>query len=520
MQNCWGRWMGRCCWCRKRSQSRKAAKQHWWRDLPGRVFAHVSCAAAFVAILLPTSALYAQDALACGELVYPASGAAAAPTVARGTNLVSVGESLYFISHTETDATAASGQLWRTDGTPTGTFTITPSVAEFTPLYLFTALDDKFLLRAATPGAGAELWISDGTAAGTRLLKDVTPGPADTTYQSSWVIVDNRLFFAVYAEDRSVWWTTDGTPAGTVPAATIYPGVMPENAALLAQSPTVAYLVATGADQQVELWHLDRNGFTKIKEFGSEPASRAESWIGQAFLQQERLYFFAHVVDGASGLWRSDGTAAGTELIVPKEFVVQADPTRESGVYPYMLLATTADALFFFEYDQPLLRLWRLDQAREQASLVKTLRLRNEDGLYYDLQLDTAVAYKEKIYFSFWWHDPQRNLHQSEVWTSDGTAIGTYRLTLLPLAARLAFGAGQGLFLLGDPYVVYIPWLRPYPTVICNLGLHTLLSPTLFAHNGDVYVSGRNAWQGTEHLWRLDPTTLRPTNVFLPGIAR
>lgn len=492
--------------------------QWQWQNIAWDLRCQVRLIVAVFAILLPTTSAYAQDALACGRLIHPVSGAESAPIVTPGTTLVSLGKSVYFISGDETGAGVGSNALWRTDGTPTGTFTITSSLPDFSPLYLFTTLNGKLLLRAATPASGAELWISDGTAQGTTLLKDVIPGPVGATYQSSWFTVANRVFFAVYADNKNTWWTTDGTPAGTEPAATRYPGELPDNAYFLTQSATEAYLIARVSPKQVTLWRLDHTGFRKVKEFTGSAESRGNTTIGDALIRQGKLYLFIRVAGGPSGLWRSDGTEAGTELILAKDFAVQDDPTVEGGVYPYTLLATARDDLFFFEYDQPLLRLWRLDSTLDSVAPVKTIRLRNEEGLYHNIQFETAITYGAKLYFSLGWRDPQLNSHERELWTSDGTAIGTYRLTRLPLAARLAFGTAPGLFLLGGPLVVHVPWLRPYPTIICNLGSHSFLYPTLFYHQGAIYVAGRNAGAGAEHLWRLEPATLRPTNVFLPAI--
>jgi hypothetical protein len=43
-----------------------------------------------------------------------------------------------------------------------------------------------------------------------------------------------------------------------------------------------------------------------------------------------------------------------------------------------------------------------------------------------------------------------------------------------------------------------------------------MLYPKLFRHQEVIYVSGRNAYLGTVYLWRLDPATLQPTNIFVP----
>ena len=115
---------------------------------------------------------------------------------------------------------------------------------------------------------GRELWKSDGTEAGTVLVKDIDPG--DDGYDSgpSYLTdVGGTLFFT--ADDGThgrELWKSDGTEAGTVLVKDIHPG-----------------------------------------DYGSDPADL--TGVG------ETLFFTAR--DGTHGpeLWKSDGTEAGTVLV-------------------------------------------------------------------------------------------------------------------------------------------------------------------------------------------------------------
>ena len=63
---------------------------------------------------------------------------------------------------------------------------------------------------------GYELWATDGTAEGTRLVKDLLPG-AGSSYPGNLVDVGGVLYFtanAVY--NKLELWRTDGTEPGTV----------------------------------------------------------------------------------------------------------------------------------------------------------------------------------------------------------------------------------------------------------------------------------------------------------------
>jgi len=112
-------------------------------------------------------------------------------------------------------------ELWRTDGTESGTQLvkdINPGWDGALPYYggATFVLSNTLLFPADDGATGMELWRSDGTAAGTMLVKDTWPG-ADTGYPTSFVAsADGRVFFtAQISETHYALWITDGTPAGT-----------------------------------------------------------------------------------------------------------------------------------------------------------------------------------------------------------------------------------------------------------------------------------------------------------------
>ena len=87
------------------------------------------------------------------------------------------------------------------------------------PYVLFTQFDVEY---------GRELWRSDGTPGGTALVKDINPGPADGASRSAGGImtVGNVAYFV--ADDGvhgKELWRTDGTAAGTAMVEDLTPGV-------------------------------------------------------------------------------------------------------------------------------------------------------------------------------------------------------------------------------------------------------------------------------------------------------
>ena len=155
--------------------------------------------------------------------------------------------------------------------TPASLTTPSPAISPKWAESLFFSADDRI--------NGRELWKTDGTEAGTVLVKDINPGssysgfPYDS-HPSSLTAVGGTLFFT--ADDGTTGqelWKSDGTAEGTVLVKDIRPG-------------SSNYGYPYGSDA----YELTAVGGT--------------------------LYFTAN--DGVHGqeLWQSDGTEAGTVLVM------------------------------------------------------------------------------------------------------------------------------------------------------------------------------------------------------------
>jgi ELWxxDGT repeat protein len=71
---------------------------------------------------------------------------------------------------------------------------------------------------------GWELWKTDGTAAGTMMVKDINPGAGDG-FLSPFTVLNSALYFsATDGVTGYELWKTDGTAAGTVMVKDINPG--------------------------------------------------------------------------------------------------------------------------------------------------------------------------------------------------------------------------------------------------------------------------------------------------------
>ncbi len=117
------------------------------------------------------------------------------------------------------------GELWTSDGTNAGTFMVRNIAPGNQSAIIILAARGNFALFFANDGVnGSELWKSDGTFAGTSLIKDIFPGTSSSFVsnfaarsQATLSSLGNQVYFAandgIHGQEI---WRTDGTAANTV----------------------------------------------------------------------------------------------------------------------------------------------------------------------------------------------------------------------------------------------------------------------------------------------------------------
>lgn len=83
---------------------------------------------------------------------------------------------------------------------------------------IFFAHDDYLLFTAVDPDKGSEIFVSDGTEQGTKLLKDLNPGAGDAGIYNFIAFGKYTVFQANLlpkTEEQGAIWYTDGTEQGT-----------------------------------------------------------------------------------------------------------------------------------------------------------------------------------------------------------------------------------------------------------------------------------------------------------------
>lgn len=410
---------------------------------------------------------------------------------------------------------ATGRELWRTDGTPAGTHLVkdilpgTWGALDFAPAW-YPEVSGKLLFQAYSENLDAGLWISDGTAAGTHLVRDIL-GQAE-----SLVEMGGEAFFRVGQQI----WKSDGTAAGTVEIlAGESTGGGPAH---LTAAGSYVYFRRSDGTSGSEVWRTDGTaaGTARVTEiapgaadsvdhpstfigfgdrllfFADDGTAGEEPWVtdgtapgtfrlgdlnpgtpgsfnftgerkDRGVIAGGRWYFGAYTHPDGWALWSSDGTVAGTQVV--RRFAEPSSSVRDE---PFAGLGGS----LFFPVSYSTLALWRTDGTEAGTTEVKHL------GGYPGLRRQ-LVSQGDHVFYL-----------DGSLYTSDGTEAGTEILT--PLTVLDLTAAETGLF--------YKTW-RP--------------GGALNGVDGDMRITTDGTSAGIQHLAELDWAGSDAMIPFREGIA-
>jgi ELWxxDGT repeat protein len=204
--------------------------------------------------------------------------------------------------------------LWKSDGTEAGTVLVKAVAPDYLPFRdsVLTAVNGIVYFTARDAATGDELWKSDGTPEGTAMVADIAPGAASSS-PSELTSFRGALYFLVgTAAGPGQLWKTDGTAQGTVEVAALPPDGDPR---LIAGNDTL--FVTT----DLHLYGVDPSG--SITALGPGPHYYLDDLANLlrpscAVLGPDLYYLAEQRVNGIAKpvMYRSDGTAAGTTQVI------------------------------------------------------------------------------------------------------------------------------------------------------------------------------------------------------------
>jgi ELWxxDGT repeat protein len=272
----------------------------------------------------------------------------------------------------------------------------------------FASVNNTIFFAATDGTSGKELWKSDGTLAGTVLVRNINP--SGNSYPRGITNVNGTVYFRASDGDTgSELWKSDGTSAGTSLVNDIHPTGGSYPSALTNLNGTL-YFVAENPTYGRELWKS--NGTSE----GTILVKDIRSGSGGAFGTQPSLWVFNNTLyfaanDGSSGfeLWKSDGTSAGTMLV---------KDIKPGGDYPGSsfpdFMTNVNGTLFFSAGGNEGRELWKTDGNPAGTSLV--MDIHPTDGSYPS----ALTNLNGTLYFS-----ANNGTEGYELWTSNGTPSGT-----------------------------------------------------------------------------------------------
>jgi ELWxxDGT repeat protein len=309
-------------------------------------------------------------------------------------------------------------------------------------------VNDKVIFSAKTKENGFELWTTDGTTDGTKLLLDANPGIKDGVFVSSissedrFLVIKNKLYYTGISETLFLMWETDGTASGTkvvknmgnihtFPSdltefkgelyfSTSFSGVFKIDAikndvvkvmdmettySLLATS---KYLYALSYDQ---LWISEGTIATSKKIFTI--TSPTLNWRGNRLIELNGIVFFPNeTLEFGPELWKTDGTTAGTKMVKDVYPGVEGYAPQNYTIFKNKLY-------YKGENDKSGIELFVSDGTEAGTNIVKDIN----PGINSSFSLpSTVISDSKRIYFN------ADDFFTPELWISDGTNTGTRKV--------------------------------------------------------------------------------------------
>jgi ELWxxDGT repeat protein len=287
---------------------------------------------------------------------------------------------------------------------------------------------------------GPELWRSDGV--GAAMVKDIHRGAGggfvlagDSYYQqperdNDLVTVGGRTFFV--ADDgvtAAELWVSDGSRAGTYLVRDIVKGAGASLPSYLTNVNGTLFFFTGDGSTALQLWKSDgtRRGTVEVKDLGASNIS-PPSFPGTNYIQAGKVavvgdsFYFLMLTGGGTQLWKSDGRTSGTVQLTPGVSLTSAG-LYAAGTRLYLIDGAGGDLL-------------SIDPVSGAATRLADFAANANIGVPIALVGGgTAAVFGVGVPVNGEWP------RSFEIWTTDGTAGGTRKLLAHPSYGSFNFQA-------------------------------------------------------------------------------
>lgn len=284
-----------------------------------------------------------------------------------------------------------TGQLGISDGTTPGTVYIASEkvLIDFNN-FGSAIMNNKFYFGGINAEKGNELWVTDGTDAGTKMVKDINPGAGSANVEGpndrgNFAVMDNNLYFVANdGTNGTQLWKSDGTEGGT--------------------------------------------GLVKVIRSGANPEIEFPSTADSNYYVANNHFLFFTANDGVHGreLWRTNGTAEGTILV--KDINLGSASTTFGPTF----LSLCGVIVFAANDGQHGMEMWRSNGYGDATLILKDIApgsfssMPNQD----DRDRLNVFTFQKRIYFTAF-EGGYETYSNEQLWVTDGSVPGTMAVTSL-----------------------------------------------------------------------------------------
>ena len=278
---------------------------------------------------------------------------------------------------------------------------------------------------------GSELWVTDGTPIGTKIVKDITEGESSSNISDTLVSLNNKVYFTI--GDNNLW-VSDGTESGThilVEIGYSMSNFYTINNKILFnisgyEGKPFSIIASDGTEIGTVLLEIPDDVNISMLMMSSSMSLKSKDYI----------YFTGFSKTWSSVLWRTNGTISGTT-------VVWEPSSGNNFTLPY---STSLNNVIFgkIHSDDAGDELWATNSSGTSANMIKDIIQGTTGSTPIDLfeyngkiyftanDPDTAEYYETEYYNS---ETEQMELmtgynYKSALFVSDGTEDGTHVLKL------------------------------------------------------------------------------------------